>query len=71
MQTFSISGQDYDTFFNESDIQGIRLRNSAYGDHAGRVEVMYDNMWGTICDNFWSYVDAQVACRYVSKARSQ
>lgn len=28
----------------------------------GRVEICIGEVWGTICDDNWSNVDAQVAC---------
>ena len=40
----------------------IRLAGGGTASTQGRVEVCYNNQWGTVCDDTWSSLDASVAC---------
>ena len=34
----------------------------------GRVEVLYDGLWGSVCDDGWSDANAKVVCKQINSA---
>ena len=46
-----------------NDIDGALRLTSGKGSHEGRLEVYYSGQWGTICDDGWTELNTQVACR--------
>ena len=48
--------------FIECQNGAIRLQGGT-NSLEGRVEVCNENRWGSVCDDAWGTIDAQVACR--------
>ncbi|KAK3107816.1 hypothetical protein FSP39_022810, partial [Pinctada imbricata] len=61
--------EDAGVICQDKQLTGIRLVDGPDKDQ-GRVEIQYNGTWGTICDDEWDYVDAQIVCKMMGKAFS-
>ncbi len=49
--------------FNFSDCTNGEVRLMEGNSSSGRVEICYDNSYGSVCDNQWDIINAGVVCR--------
>ena len=54
--------------YTDNCTQGsLRLVNGSYIGN-GRLEICVDGEWGTVCDNGWTNLNAQVVCKQVGQS---
>ena len=52
------------TIRDDDEPLGAELRLvDGTGEHEGRLEIRYEGQWGTVCDDYWTDVEAGVVCR--------
>ena len=45
------------------DVRLVNSNNNTGSQYEGRIEILHNGTWGTICDHDWEQEDAQVTCR--------
>ena len=57
-----VSLYDLDMLVDICENSAIRLQGGT-NIYEGRVEICSNQQWGTVCDDHWDTMDAQVACK--------
>ena len=71
IEKLRLTGTSFRSFPHPLFLEPLQTRLvGGSGSHEGRVEVLYDGAWGTVCDDGWDSVDADVVCRSLGFARA-
>jgi len=50
------------------DVSVRLMINNTLSQNEGRVEILYNGTWGTVCDDLWGFNDGLVICHMLGYA---
>ena len=59
------------TYRGYGDLRLAQGNVTSFTFTAGRLEIYFPDEWGTICDNFFGHLEADVACRQLGYSEAR
>ena len=70
MPVQDVAGNDAAAFSGQTLVAPLRLvKDGMVHDSEGRLEILYNSRWGTVCDDYWTRINEDVVCRILGHPR--
>ena len=57
-------------YYSDNQVQLVSQTGRTSDLSAGRLEILINDQWGTVCDNDFDITDADVACRQMAYSQA-
>ena len=58
----------YTAFDGDTTPIRLMINGTILAENEGTVEIFYNGSWDTVCDDYWGFTEAEVACHMLGFA---